>query len=315
MNGLMQSGYLKEMKNSQNVAYVLENENTFMQTGYKVLKNQEKNRFIKCVKVKYNGKIKLLYFTAGYKSLNNIIHNIDGDTFVGIITSLLHSVIEIKNNGFLLCQNLDLSLDKIFVDQNTMSVCLIYLPINVPPIDMATFENELRTQLIKLITSVPMLETPKINTISSYLSNGTLSLEELYKKIYEQTGDIYRKRSSLQEKINKDISEDKKINGGAQPVLTVTAINGPAELMFKINKNEFVIGRNPATTDGTVTYNKAIGRRHCKFIYENNNYYIVDLNSANGTYVNNKRIAPMQPHLVKNGDSIRLANSDFVIAF
>lgn len=315
MNGLMKSGYLKEIKGSQNVAYVLENENTFMQTGYKVLKNQEKNRFIKCAKVKYNGKIKLLYFTSGYKSLSHIIHSIDGDTFVGIITSLLHSVIEIKNNGFLLCQNLDLSLDKIFVDQNTMSVCLIYLPINVPPIDMVTFENELRTQLIKLITSVPMLATPKINTVSSYLSNGALSLEELYKKIYEQTGGIYRKSISSSDGNNRDMSSDLKNDVGSQPVLTFTSANGSADLMFKVNKPEFVIGRNQATTDGAVTYNKAIGRMHCKFIYENNNYYIVDLNSANGTYVNNKRIAPMQPHLVKNGDSIRLANSDFAIAF
>lgn len=310
MNELMQSEYITEIKGSQNVAYVLENDNTFMHTGYKVLKNQAKSSFIKCAKVRYNGKIKLLYYTAGYKSLSNIIHSIDGDTFVGIIASLLNSILEIKNNGFLLCQNLDLSFDKIFIDQNTMSVCLIYLPINVPPIDITSFENELRAQIIKLISSIPMLSTPKISTVSSYLANGSLSLEEMYQKVCELTGG---------HGINKQDNYSKKENLSngiiSQPLLTFRSKGGASETMFRISKPEFTIGRNASTVDGVITYNKAIGRRHCKIIFENGSYYIVDLNSANGTYVNDKKIASMENTPIRNGDTIRLANSNFTVNY
>ena len=42
-------------------------------------------------------------------------------------------------------------------------------------------------------------------------------------------------------------------------------------------------------------------------------YMITDLKSANGTYVNRVRLTPEQPHQIKNGDIIRLANSDFQV--
>lgn len=309
MNGIAESEKIHEIKSSQNIAYVLEDNGMFVQTGYKVLKNQSKANFIECAKVKYNGKIKLLYFTTEYKSLSNIIHNIDSDSLVRIVVDLIHSILEIKNNGFLLCQNLDLSLDKIFVDKNTMSVKLIYLPVNIPNVDIGTFENELRTQLIKLISSEPRLRTEEISKLLSNLSNGTISLDDLYKNILNQN--INR--------IDADVFGRNKDNRGEhsyeeqQPTLIFKSINSLEHIELKINKKEYVIGRNPLSTDGVITNNKAIGRTHCKILYKEEKYYLVDLNSANGTYLNEKRINPMQEYQVNNGDYIRLANSDFQI--
>ena len=65
--------------------------------------------------------------------------------------------------------------------------------------------------------------------------------------------------------------------------------------------------------DGLITFNKAISRVHCKVAYQSGNYYIIDLGSANGTYVNSKRLQPQSPELIRNGDRVRLANDDFTI--
>ena len=48
-------------------------------------------------------------------------------------------------------------------------------------------------------------------------------------------------------------------------------------------------------------------------MYLDQRYYIVDLNSANGTFINKLRIPSGQRHPLKNGDVVRLANSDFMI--
>ena len=80
-----------------------------------------------------------------------------------------------------------------------------------------------------------------------------------------------------------------------------------------VDKDEFVIGKSEIQVDGFVPFNKAISRKHCKICRSGNLYTIIDLTSANGTFVNKRRLQPNQPHPIKNGDVIRLANSDFQI--
>ena len=65
--------------------------------------------------------------------------------------------------------------------------------------------------------------------------------------------------------------------------------------------------------DGAISYNKAISRTHCKIVYQNDRYEIIDLGSANGSYLNKKKLTPYQKYQIRSGDIVRLANSDFLI--
>ena len=94
--------------------------------------------------------------------------------------------------------------------------------------------------------------------------------------------------------------------------LVFSCVSQPS-VSFNINSNEFVIGKSADKVDGLITFNKAISRVHCKVAYQSGNYYIIDLGSANGTYVNSKRLQPQSPELIRNGDRVRLANDDFTI--
>lgn len=312
MTELIQSGKISELKNSQNIAYILEEPALFNLTGYKVLMSQERNGFIKCAKVLHNGKIKLLYFTSGHKNLKNMMPLIDTDTFVIVISNLLKAVIDIKNNGFLSCQNLDLSFEKVFVDQHTFEVSLIYLPIQDDSIDELEFENNLKTNLIKVIASTPSLTNTKMNRISSLLSNGSLSLRELYNALKsESSGKVY--------KVTPPNTDEKKIipNQSGQPALKFISLDANHPIKLTVTTPEYIIGKNPAKVNGVIDFNKAIGRVHCRFVYQNGQYFIIDGDgtkcSTNGTYVNGSKLSNMQPCAIKNGDRIQLANSDFAI--
>lgn len=309
------NGLITELKPAQNVSYVLENQSLFNLTAYKVLSSQEKNGFIKCAKVLYNGKIKLLYFTSGKKNLKNMMSLVDADTFLVIVSNILKSVIDLKNIGFLDCSNLDLSFDKIFIDPHTFSVSLIYIPVFGSDDDTTSFENDLRTNLIKLITSTPSLANSNMAKVSAYLSNGSLSLNELYKNIVAQC-----QYSSLSnEYIGKqEINHKQDIPFTSQPILVFASLDSNNPVRLTVNTSPFVIGKNPAKVDGVISFNKAIGRVHCRFIYQNGSYYIIDgdgmKSSTNGTFVNGARLHGLQPYPVKNGDVIRLANSDFSVS-
>lgn len=306
MNEFESIGLVTELTGSPNIQYVINDDSTFALTDFKVLKGQGSN-LVQCAKVRYNGKIKLIYFTSEKKSLKNIVQSLDSDSFITVIANLISSVNDIKSNGFLELSNLALTFDKIFVDSNTLSVSLIYLPINNSHSDTVQTENELRTEIIKFISSVPAFATEKMNRISSYLSNGTLSLGQLYRHLCEEVGSY----ASIKQKVN--VVEKKEVQFANQPTLRFRSINAPVSINLQINSGEYVIGKSADKVDGVISFNKAISRVHCKITYQNGNYYITDLGSANGTFVNSKRILAQCPEIIKNGDAVRLANSDFLI--
>jgi hypothetical protein len=58
---------------------------------------------------------------------------------------------------------------------------------------------------------------------------------------------------------------------------------------------------------------KYVSRRHAQIIRARNGYFIVDLDSSNGTYVNGRLLPPQRPRLLRNGDQITIG--EVVIQF
>ena len=74
-----------------------------------------------------------------------------------------------------------------------------------------------------------------------------------------------------------------------------------------INKDTFVIGRLKSVVDYEIT-NKTVGKTHAKFIKQDNKYYLVDLESKNGTYINSTKLMPNSLYEVEDGASIVFSN-------
>jgi pSer/pThr/pTyr-binding forkhead associated (FHA) protein len=49
-----------------------------------------------------------------------------------------------------------------------------------------------------------------------------------------------------------------------------------------------------------------VSRRHCKIYQDEGKYFIEDLGSANGTFLNGERLTPYLPHAVKDRDDLQL---------
>lgn len=94
------------------------------------------------------------------------------------------------------------------------------------------------------------------------------------------------------------------------PVLRIQG-NGPAEPVA-IDKPEFVIGRNADATDYTIENNTNVGRTHAKIVNPEGVYYLVDLESKNGTFINDVQIESGVPTAINFGDVIKLANQEFI---
>ena len=236
-----------------------------------------------------------------------MLPSLDADGFITIVSNLLSDIIDVKHNGFLSCQNIDVSFERIYVDPATHKVSLVYLPLSKRMFDdSAAFENEIRTGLVKLITGISTLYSPKTMQFSADLSNGTLSIEDLFARI--KGG---KNIGGGQAHIIQPESDDRKANAG---LLRIIAMNAPTRVEITVTKDNFVIGKKAELCDGVVDFNKMISRSHCRINIKGSQYTITDLQSANGTFVNNVKLQPNQPFFISNGDVIRLANSDFQVS-
>lgn len=74
--------------------------------------------------------------------------------------------------------------------------------------------------------------------------------------------------------------------------------------LITIDKPEYTIGKSSEAADFAITNNPAISRKHALVRWKNDAYYLFDLNSANGTFVNGKKI---------DSTGIRLENRDKVV--
>ena len=85
---------------------------------------------------------------------------------------------------------------------------------------------------------------------------------------------------------------------------------GACEGMHWIIRDKSLIGRNPGSAD-IVVDDLSVSRRHCVVEQYSDGFAITDLSSANGTYVNGKKIPPNQPIWLKNGMIVRIGMNAF----
>lgn len=77
-----------------------------------------------------------------------------------------------------------------------------------------------------------------------------------------------------------------------------------------IIKIPFIIGKLKEAVDLTLQ-DETVSKVHCKIIQEDGLYYLMDMNSQNGTHLNQKQLIPDTSVLIYDGDQINIGNEKF----
>ncbi|MEN8907180.1 MAG: FHA domain-containing protein, partial [Clostridiales bacterium] len=77
-----------------------------------------------------------------------------------------------------------------------------------------------------------------------------------------------------------------------------------------IDKKEFIIGRMEEHTDLTIE-NKAVGKKHAKIEKNNKKFYLFDLDSKNGTFINGNKLEKYKIYEILNNDKITFACCEY----
>jgi pSer/pThr/pTyr-binding forkhead associated (FHA) protein len=85
------------------------------------------------------------------------------------------------------------------------------------------------------------------------------------------------------------------------PPLTLSPINDGEINPIEFSIPEVIIGRDPACS--FTIQDETVSSRHARLSYHHNQWWVEDLNSTNGSYLNDDRV--YTPTVVISGDEIR----------
>lgn len=154
------------------------------------------------------------------------------------------------------------------------------------------------------------------------------NLEEQKKSFVGTTTDIQREAEEalrlynmLQE--NTATQARRKSSTLGEGVVLVVEIMGSSTAIYVKPEAEMVIGRRDPATDEApaidlsphAAYQMGVSRKHVILRVMNDQLYLYDLGSRNGTYLNAKKTIPNQPYRVYDGDELRLGKMTLRLHF
>lgn len=139
------------------------------------------------------------------------------------------------------------------------------------------------------------LETDQIYIIylPVYHENQAISIQILEKKI--------RKKIEI---LDKRYRKDTKI-------YVLQRLGSTRMERWELGEGSFVIGKQKKEVQCWVHDSKTLSRRHCEILTEDGQWWIRDLNSRNGTFLNKLRLTPGQWYVLNEGDQILAADCEF----
>jgi len=97
----------------------------------------------------------------------------------------------------------------------------------------------------------------------------------------------------------------------SQPQITVRNRTTGEKKAYRLDQERATIGREPSNY--IVLDDRAVSRKHAEILQENNQYFVRDLKSNNGTQLNDKPLASHEKALLRAGDLIVI--NDFEVSF
>lgn len=304
VNELILNNAIYDVSNEHYIAYLLEDNSLFYNTAYQIIQKDVSRDFVKCYKMVQNGHIKLIYDIEGYQLFSSVVNLIEETEFFQLIYKLILSLEKIKTNGFISLETIDASVNRIFIDRKTMSIKFICVPVST---NMAWQEqNTYECGLLHVIADI----------ISGSVYIGNYYMLQLMEDC--------RSQQFLPEDICNFMYSGKY--GDWQNIIGNTYVNDMADIHaiklcgeeedgseIIINKSNFIIGKDAAQCSYAISTSNNVSRKHCVISEEFGRWYIEDLESTNGTFLNNVRIRSGQRMPLKSGDKIAIADRHYIV--
>ncbi len=236
--------------------------------------------------VYYDARIKLVCYTDGMTALSAVLQTLSLDETSAVSKAILRRLQALEDCPHISLENIVWDQDSIYLDEQGQ-VHLICLPAAVP--------EETRHSLI-------------------YAKRVYALLQEMLDR--KEGGDIVSRQIRHQQEKNFENWEilenvlDRRAPEEDESLI-LKSINAPEVLTFRVRHGLFRIGSDPAQADGLIRGTETVSPLHAEIGWNEISFYVRDLNSENGTFVNNQQISPGMEVPIGEGTVLRFAEYTF----
>lgn len=294
------------------VAFLFHDEQYFSQTGYKLILSGSHRGLLPCTQVRFNGQLKLIYLTKEYRRLEKILPTVSQEGFLKIMASLIETLLDLRENTFLKCGSLEFAADRIFVDHMTKEVYLIYLPLMDDSVGTEWFEFDamLRANMADWCGRLATLPEERVRNFYIKLKDHRTSLRDILTYLRSENPEEGEKAEEPEMEKETPPADHKE----EQPKtlrLVLRGISPGQAAEFHISSDGFILGRSPYRADGQISGNLRVGNVHCRVLKRGELFFVEDLQSRNGTFINGNKLNPGEKRPIKKGDILKLADCSF----
>ena len=97
-----------------------------------------------------------------------------------------------------------------------------------------------------------------------------------------------------------------------EPVLRLVSMQRSQYPDIELEKEKIIIGKKKAQVDVCLKQD-CVSRIHARLERQKEDYFLTDLNSMNGTFVNGERLRPNEKRQIYAGDRISFASLRYVV--
>lgn len=312
---------MKFRQDGQCISYVLEENERFSMTAFRVLKKQKEKGLLECYKAAYNGQIQLVFSIVDMIPLAIVTDTWMAKDVHNCVLKLLKIIRNIQDNGFIPIETVDIHPEHIFYHQMEDKIYVVAVPVQAGGFgtDKLSWETAFRRMLVSLAALSREAYSVEMSRLKLILEDYSLTLRQVEELLENDTIKITSGiKLSDNVKKNTDYKQENNIKKNVDNQIDDTSLklvlqDEMIHREFEINRTEYVIGKSVSMADGVFNITPTVSRMHCKIYHKSDGYWVEDLHSKNYTYLNECRLKPGIQIQLHDGDFLRLAEHKFKV--
>ncbi len=313
--------FVKEEEEGTYLIYEFENDFCFDEAGFRAMKSADGTVFLKNASGVFNGRRRLLYNTDGCVKAKEYLKENDAEKIRMFYINFLENAERLSENVFMSFGNVLTDPERIYICRNTGEVRFVYIPSE-------TEKKENESELCRLLLKDLFRETAMLlpETVRKKADSQLFSISDI-KNVFQNENEkrcpvvpeeqlikdknpgLFSKRRKIARDYHAESCSGQQESQKKDPeyVLFLNGFNGCEQLSFGISDSA-VIGRKESRADHIIS-NSVVSSAHCR-IYKTpeNEFYVADLDSTNGTAVNSSgKLKPHTGYKLNDGDMLHIS--------
>ena len=269
--------------------FLLESEEQLDKEAFAYLKeNGLSAGLLPCSCAHYNDRIKLGFFPDGLEEFSKVSSDMSMEEVCAVARAVLDRIQNLEKSGVISLENVVWDMDSIYLDPQRR-VFLIALPAVLPP-------DQQNSRIYQR----------RVYALMEEIFSRTEGGESVNRQISYQKEKNFGSWDSLKEAIERRMPEE-------DGMLCLKSVNTPEELVFRVDHEAFLIGSDPVEANGLIEGSESVSPVHAKIGWNEINFYVCDLGSDLGTYVNDQKITPNTEVPIGSGTVLRFGDCTFTV--